>query len=433
MTPRLRLGYPGGCQDASPEHLGDSYLRLIILPSFLYPIVNTWVMASYKGNIWKANLLTLFIGMFLFSSVLVPFFTEWGGITLAQVLFLQSWFMLWIFILEIPTGTIADRWGRKTSIVLSCAVGIAAVLVYSSYPSFWVFLFGEFLFALHVSLLSGAGEALVYDSLKKAKMQSGSKGIFARIESFHLAGIMIGSLIGAPIASFGVQYPMMLTAIPLTIALLISLTFKEPAVSHKSERKYFSIMKEGTQYFFRKKVLMILAFDMISIATVAYFWIWLYQPALLGAGVNIAMFGFVHAGMVLCQIAFINLNPRIEKIIGSKKKVLAATGVLTGLMFLIGAAFPIGYVLVACTVLGAGFGLSRGPLFSSYLNKHIPSPKRATVISTVSMFRRLVLVVVNPMIGLLADHSLRLAFLVLGGAAIGLTLFSGVEERHLLE
>ncbi|HNQ17454.1 MAG TPA: hypothetical protein PKH60_05130, partial [Candidatus Woesebacteria bacterium] len=41
-----------------------------------------------------------------FTAVLVPFFTEWGGISLFQVQILQSWFMFWLFVLEVPTGAI---------------------------------------------------------------------------------------------------------------------------------------------------------------------------------------------------------------------------------------------------------------------------------------------------------------------------------------
>ena len=36
------------------------------------------------------------------------FYTDWGGLKLSEVLFLNSWFMLWNYLLEVPTGTVAD-------------------------------------------------------------------------------------------------------------------------------------------------------------------------------------------------------------------------------------------------------------------------------------------------------------------------------------
>jgi MFS family permease len=61
----------------------------------------------------------------------------------SQVLFLNSWYMFCVFVLEIPTGTVADFFGRKISIFLGSVVYILAVIVYVSYPNFYVFLAGE--------------------------------------------------------------------------------------------------------------------------------------------------------------------------------------------------------------------------------------------------------------------------------------------------
>ena len=68
--------------------------------------------------------------------VLVPFFLDWGQITFTQVLILQAWFMLWIMVLEIPSGAIADRFGRKLTVMLGLGSNIIALLVYSSMPLF---------------------------------------------------------------------------------------------------------------------------------------------------------------------------------------------------------------------------------------------------------------------------------------------------------
>ena len=50
------------------------------------------------------------------AAVLVPFLTDWGGLTLLQVFTLNAWFMFWNLVFEVPTGAIADRFGRKWSI-----------------------------------------------------------------------------------------------------------------------------------------------------------------------------------------------------------------------------------------------------------------------------------------------------------------------------
>ncbi len=172
--------------------------------------------------------------------VLVPFLTDWGKISLNQVLLLQSWFMFWIFALEVPTGVIADRFGRKWSIVASVICLITAVFIYTSKPSFTVFMLAEFVWALAGSLQSGAEEALIYDTLEEKGESGKSKKIFGRMESMDMAGLMIAAPLGSLIAAhFGLRVPMLAMVLPLTIALLIACALEEPASLHKETRKNY--------------------------------------------------------------------------------------------------------------------------------------------------------------------------------------------------
>lgn len=391
--------------------------------------------STFKGNMWKTYLFSFLVNFHLMSGVLIPFFTDWGGISFTQIMILQSWFLLWIFILEIPTGTIADFFGRKHSLFIACIVNIAGVLVYVSYPSFYIFMLGEFLWAASAALMSGADEAFVYDTLKKIKQAKMSKKIFGRVENFKLAGIMISAPIGSVIATrFGLAAPTLLMSIPLLIAFFIALTFKEPKTTQKVEsERYIHILKEGVKFFYKNKVLKILALDMVVIATVAYFMIWLYQLMLKQAGVSIAYFGLIHAAFVASQIIIMSNYERFEKLLGSKKRLIFFSAFITGIMFIIGGLTSFTPIVLGVIFIGGGFGLSRRPLFASYMNKYIPSPKRATVLSTISMLRQIVLVVINPIVGVLADWSLNYTLIILGVTAVIFSFVSKVEEHHLID
>ena len=182
---------------------------------------------SFKANIWKMCLFKFFSSLYFLDGVLIPFFTDWGKINFTQIMFLQSWFMLWVFLLEIPTGAVADYLGRKHSLIMACVVWIIASIVYGSVPSFYIFLFGEFLWAMAYALLSGADDAFIYDTLKKIGKSKKSKKIFGRISSFHLAGFMLGAPIGSIIgAYFGLRIPVLLMTIPFTLAFIVGMTFK---------------------------------------------------------------------------------------------------------------------------------------------------------------------------------------------------------------
>jgi len=390
---------------------------------------------SFKSNIWKMYIFRFFRSLHFIGGVIIPFFIEWGGLNFTQVMILQSWFMLWIFILEIPTGTVADYLGRKFSLVLSGLFNIIATLVYSSVPNFYVFLLGEFLWATSSALMSGADDAFVYDTLKKIGKSKNSKKIFGRIESFSLAGIMFGAPLGSIIAyNFGLRAPMLFMFIPFTIAFLIALTFKEPKTIKKIESKrYINILKTGIKFFYKNKILKILAVDMVFIAAISYFMIWFYQLMLKQAGVNIIYFGLIHATFVISQILIMNNYERLEKLFGSKKRLIFFSSMITGIMFIIGGLTTLIPFVLLSIIIGGGFGLSRGPLLSNYMNKYIPSPQRATVISTISMLRQFILAIVNPIVGLSVDWSLNYTLIILGTAALVFSFLSKVEESHLID
>lgn len=390
--------------------------------------------SNIKSTIWKYYAFVFLRHFALFSAVLVPFFTEWGRINLFQVQFLQSWFMFWIFILEIPTGAVADYMGRKYSMALSAFVVTLAVLVYSSFPNFWIFLLGEFIFAVAAALLSGADKALLYDALKEAGREDESKKIFGRAHSLGLLGLLISAPIGSLVAAnWGLNIPLMLTAIPFFLAGLIAWSIKEPRIKEKvSERKrYWNIAIKGTLFFYRHKTLRLLAIDSVVVASAAYFVLWLYQPLLKSINVPIELFGVGHAFLVAVQILISSNFVRLEGWFGSGKALLRCSAVFTAVGFILVAAFPNLITVSLFILLAGGFGLTRQELMSAYMNKFIPSEQRATVLSSISMFRQIMLVVLNPIVGFTADHSLRLALLGVGLLPLLLFLFSPIEQEML--
>ena len=155
---------------------------------------------TYENNIWKYYAFEFFRQFFFIGGVLIIFFTDWGGISQTQIQILQSWYMLALFILEVPTGVIADYWGRKHSLILAGLTMSFAVVVYGIYPNIYLFFLGELFFALSGALRSGANEALIYDSLKELKREKEAKIIMARGEAARKIAIGTSAIIGGYIA-----------------------------------------------------------------------------------------------------------------------------------------------------------------------------------------------------------------------------------------
>lgn len=370
------------------------------------------------GNLVKLAALRFLCWMHLMSAVIMPFFREWGGLSYVQIFGLQTWFMVASFLMEVPTGAVADRFGRKISVACGGFLLAGASLLYGALPHLAVFVVAETLFAVALALVSGADEALAYDSLLALGRESEASRVMARLEAAKLAGILAGALVGAVVASgLGVRWPMLLQSLPLGLSGLAALTLVEPprAREDAAERKgYLRLLSGGLHHFRSAPELRSLAVDQVACATVAWLVIWLYQLQLERVGVPIAAFGVVHAAMGLGQIAFLSRLPSVEGALGGRARVARLTAVVPAVAML-GLAATTGVAAsVALVVAAATAGLGRPPIFSGPLNRLIPSERRATVLSAVSAARTLAVAMVYPAVGAILDRSLVAALAFVG-------------------
>lgn len=392
--------------------------------------------AGYAANLPKLYAIRLLFWMHFFSAVLVPFYTDWGGITLQQVFLLNAWFFLCNFLFEVPTGTVADFLGRKWSLTLGSAVAVLGVFLYVSAPRIEVFIVAETIMAVAYTLHSGADEALAYDSLKADGLQALAGAVIGRMEAFKLGGIITATILGGFVAArFGLRAPMLATAVPAALAMVLALTLREPAQSaiEGERRSYLQILREGGRRFARHPVIRLLAVEAAITNALAWGIIWLFQPLLRRALVPLQAFGVVHALGCLAQIAFLSGIPALEQWAGSRRRLILLATLASGAAFLGLAATTSWPLVVAGIVAGMAFSLPRVPLFNAAINQHVDSFERATVLSFCAMVRTLAIVVMNPLTGLVAQRSLDAALLMMGASLIVLALASRVGDEHLAE
>ncbi len=390
-------------------------------------------MPDFKSNIWKVYAFCFLLNVMFISAVLIPFFSDWGRLSFAQIMLLQAWFMAWSIILEVPTGAFADRFGRRLSLVIASLLGVSWVIVYSSAPNFYVFMAGEFLAAVATALTSGSLEALTYDSLRQSGTARESKRVFIRASQFVMAGILFGSVTGGIVASrFGLDKALLLTAVPFAFGFFVALSMKEPRHLMKKQ-DYRKTLVAGFLFMFRHKAVKLLAMDFSVISAIAFAMIWVYQVLLKNAGVDVAFFGLVSAGSVIGQMAFLQATPWLESLLGSRKLLLFLSAMLTGVMFIVAAIALNPFLIAAAAIIAISLGLGRGTLFFSYMNKFIPSPKRATVLSSVGLLSKAIKLSVYLFLSVLFVWSVTYSLIILGAAAIIFSLVSGVEEAHLAD
>lgn len=369
-------------------------------------------------------------GFHLFSAVIVTMLTGWGGLTLTEVMILQSWFTFSIFALEVPTGVVADLWGRKSSLILSGLISVAGFVVYALVPNIWLFILGEFLLALAFTLRSGAAEALLYDSVP----ESTAKKALSRNGSLVLVGLSVGPAVGSLLLNWvEPQHLMLLTAIPFAIMVVLGLFLTEPeTVKHEDRsQKFWNILISGIQFFLKHPTLRSLAIDMGVVAAVSKMMIWLYQPLLQQQGLPLTWYGWIFAVAVVIEVVAMNFYSHLESKGKSVQNILFWSGVLPAVGLLIAGFSSVWWVSVFGMWLTIGIGLSRKPFFSGLFNEHISSGQRATVLSAIAMSSQLMLIPLNPVVGYFGDQSVRGVLLALGAGLLGFVVWKRVKKTRL--
>ena len=389
----------------------------------------------YQSNIPKLYVMRALMSLHFFGAVLIPFFQDWGQLTFAQIMILESIFMGGIFVFEIPTGTIADKFGRKKSLIWAFVINIIAILIYSSAPLFWVFALGELVWGIAAALFSGAYEAMVYDTLLEMNQEQKSKRLFSRLASIGLAVMMAGSISGSFIAKYiGLRETMLFSAIPLVLALCLSVFLHEPLdIQAKTRENPWDIFKKGIQQIRTKRALQYLLVDSITLSVIGYFSIWLYQVRLMNVGVSVEYFGVIHSGFILFEILLLNMVIPLERLFRSKKLIIQLTSAMMGVGFILAGVAQHPILIIIGFTLAAGTGFARPILMSNYQQKHIDSDQRATVISSRSMIRQFFLVILNPVVGIIAESHLTWVLIVLGLLALLMSRFTPVKEQYLID
>ncbi|MBY9010516.1 MAG: MFS transporter [Candidatus Lokiarchaeota archaeon] len=389
--------------------------------------------SKISRNIWKYYLYAFIFGIHTVRGVYLPYMTDWGGLTFPEIMFLQGYFMLMIFIFEIPSGAIADYLSRRTALSLSALFVVLATFAYSIYPSIYLFFLAETLWAFSIALSSGTDEAFMFSTLKTTGEEDKLPKVLGRTQLMHLIANTISAPLGSIIAAFiSLQFTMTCLGLIYIGAFLTSLTFKEPTFRTKEKAtSYFMILKEGFNELKKNKILRILCFDRLFINICIFLLFWTYQPYLRAVNIPIVWFGFILAAMNIFNATFNILIPKFLKKVNKKKDLLIMVNLITGFAFVILGFSVIPILGILMLFLIVGFGYTRGLIYINGINTQIESENRATVLSTINMFSSISRAILYPFIGLIVDWNLFVMFLIIGITILLLTALTKVKSEYL--
>jgi MFS family permease len=379
------------------------------------------------------------MGFFHSFMVVIPVFVPLAqgyGLSMSEVLQTQALFAITVALTEVPSGYIADLWGRKRAILLGSLLNGFGFLALVWADSFADFLRYEFILGLGVSLISGADLALLYDSESILQEQGEGGGAGASRSLSRLISIEAGaSGIAGIVASLLLIYSNMQALLsvqalcgfmPFLLGLMLMETPRpELQVSHSANaREIFRLL------LFGKPVVLWTTLAIIVFGLLAIYSFWMYQKYWELQGLPVAWFGYTWAAFALVVSVSARYAGVIEQFLGWRRLLwLAASLPIIGLL---GMAFLGGWGGV---MFGLLIQVSRGlslTVFYDALNRRVPGDFRATVNSLVSLGVRGIFIVTGPGLGYLLDQRgmhVTLVILACVFAPLFLLVIAGLGSR----
>lgn len=367
---------------------------------------------------------------FMVAMPIIVLFFEDHGLTLTQIMTLQAIYSISVAIFEIPSGYIADVFGRKKSIILSSILCFLGYVIFSNFSNFYFFAFAEVLIGIGGSLMSGSDSALIYDSL----LEENNKKDYTKIEGRNYAignfSESFAAILGGLLATTSLYLPVYIQTFVLFFSIPVAFSLVEPTIHRVNpmDRSIKAIVGAiHYSLFVNLKLRWLIIFSgCMGFATLSI--AWFAQPLFKDLEIDIFYFGILWASLNAAA-GVTSFNSHIfEKKVSPFNLMLIVSSIMIISFFLIGFISHISVLIFVFLIY-----LLRGvitPVLRSYINDITPSNKRATVLSIRSFFIRIFFASMAPIIGYIADsYDLDYAFYFI---AIFVTFFSFLSISRFL-
>src|SRR6056297_1286032 len=365
------------------------------------------------------------------------------GLSFTQIAILEAIYNLTTLLGEIPTGYIGDRIGRRNSLLAGTVLISLTLLGIGLSSSFWTLAALYVCWSMGYNFRSGSEDAWLYDTLTDDLSEDQFAHVRGRGESVALAIGAGAAIIGGYLGSIDLSYPWFVAAGVTAIGVFVLLTIDEPATYERTDttalsfRRTLSIIRRTIS---ERNIRAFVLYYYVLYAAVTYLVFVFLQPIfetiVLDFGVSQSLvrslLGWFYAAYSLFGAGLSYYTGAIRDRLGLRLWFL-------GLPFVVGGAL-VGMYFVPVLALPT-FLLVRGlsdvtrSFASQYINDHLETMGRATVLSAMAMVSGLAVVPFQLGSGIISDivtplFALAVAGVILIISSTGILLWETPIERE---
>jgi MFS family permease len=339
-----------------------------------------------------------------------------AGLNNAEAFAANAFFTAGMVIFEVPTGVLADTWGRRTSYLLGAATLLLSTLLYlgmwQAQAPLWGWAIASLLIGLGFTFFSGATEAWLVDALAFSGFKENLESVLARGQVVAGAAMLTGSVAGgfiAQVSNLGVPYVLRSALLGLTLVaaffLMKDLGFS-PDRSRGPLEEVRRVVRASLDNGWRNPPVRWLMLAALCAGGVDIFAFYALQPYLLELYGDPDAFGI--AGLAAAIVAGTEMVaglivPLVRRAFSRRTHALMlASSIGIACLALMGWTSSFWVAIALLVMWGLTFSASV-PMRQAYLNGLIPSEQRATVLSFDNLMASAGGVAAQPALGRAAD------------------------------
>ena len=386
---------------------------------------------KHKIQIFKFGMYGFLKNLMFFEPYLLYYFISIAGLSFLQVGVLYSIREIIIYIFEIPSGVIADRYGKKTELFICFLFYISSFLIFFIAGAYYMFIIGMFLFGLGEAFRSGTHKAMIMQYMDHNDIKAAKVKIYGGTRSMSMLGSMTMSLISIVFVIWlpEVRYLFLLSIIPFILDLLLVMSY--PKYLNKAESTGFNLKEfivesyRSVKYCFTDKKVRRLLFESASFQGGFKSIKDYIQPIILSITMSVVLFSTlsaddnlkVYIGVIYAFIYLVSsiTSKNAHKVVErhDDRSILNITWLISGAIMLV-LSFFLHSLLVVFLVFVLFYVILniRRPLMVDLIGEATDPTRRASVMSVESQLTSLLIAIFAPILGFIADYSMRLLFIV---------------------
>lgn len=294
---------------------------------------------------------------------------------------------------ELPTGAIADLLGKRVSILIGKLISIFGIFLYLFISDFQSLVVIAIISGIADSFVSGAKDALVYDSLKVDNRHHLYAKISSKASLIFQLSFAAAIFLGGALSILGLRVAIAASILAEIVGLVVSFWFIEPSIDTEKFTlpRYLKQFRNGFTELFKSPYVRDISLFYIGVGGITWSAMMIFNTSLL----TTIGYTTLQIGIMVALVRIINSTVLFGalhlKTLVTKRRAYLFFPILIILCYLPGLFLTkeLAALAVAVSIFVSS---ARWVILGGYVNEHYSSENRATALSTLSMLVALAVV-----------------------------------------